>query len=95
MASACIHLLGHFDGPQQVNVGTGDYQTIKEISENVANATGFTGQAGWDMSKPDGTRRKLLDVSTLRNSGWQPNIPLVSGIEQGAWYRENRDVLRR
>jgi GDP-L-fucose synthase len=95
MASACLHLLEHFDGPQQVNVGTGQDQTIKEIAESVANATGFTGATEWDTTKPDGTPRKLLDVSTLRDSGWQPEVPLVSGIEKTvAWYRDNQDALR-
>ncbi len=95
MASACIHLLERFDGPQQVNVGTGEDQTISEIAGIVAAATGYDGGIEWDTSKPDGTPRKLLDVSTLRNSGWAPKIPLASGIEQTvAWYRDNRSALR-
>lgn len=95
LAGACLHLLEHFDGPQQVNVGTGEDQTIREIAEIISAATGFTGTTRWDASKPDGTPGKLLDVSTLRNSGWQPTISLRQGIEDTvAWYRANQSVLR-
>ncbi len=95
LARACLHLMEHFDGPQQVNVGTGEDQTIREIAEMVSEATGFTGTTDWDTAKPDGTPRKLLDVSTLRNSGWQPSIALSDGIEDTvAWYRSNQSALR-
>ncbi|MBJ7289740.1 GDP-L-fucose synthase [Williamsia sp.] len=95
MASACLHLLENFDGPQQVNVGTGDDQTIRDISHLVAGAVGFTGETQWDLSKPDGTPRKLLDVSTLFESGWKPKISLPEGIEATVeWYRSNQATLR-
>ncbi|MGW5267715.1 GDP-L-fucose synthase family protein [Rhodococcus sp. NPDC003994] len=95
MASACLHLLEHFDGPQQVNVGTGEDQTIKEIAELVASAVGYTGRIEWDTTKPDGTPRKLLDVTTLRDSGWSPAVTLDRGIETTvAWYRENAGHVR-
>lgn len=95
MASACLHLLEHFDGPQQVNVGTGEDQTIKEIAELVASAVGYTGRIEWDTTKPDGTPRKLLDVTTLRDSGWSPAVTLDRGIESiVAWYRENAGHVR-
>jgi len=80
MAAACLHLLENYDGPSQVNVGTGIDHTIAEISEMVAQATGFKGDTLWDTSKPDGTPQKLLDVSILRESGWAPQIDLPSGI---------------
>lgn len=96
MASACLHLLRHFDGPRQVNVGTGIDHSISETAQIVAAAVGFDGETAWDSSKPDGTPRKLLDTSTLRDSGWQPSISLQDGIEQTlAWYRENRASVRR
>ncbi|OMC40178.1 GDP-fucose synthetase [Mycobacterium sp. GA-1841] len=96
MASACLHLLRHFDGPQQVNVGTGVDHTIQETAEMVAAAVGFDGDTAWDTGKPDGTPRKLLDISTLRGSGWQPSISLRDGIEQTVdWYRHNRASVRR
>lgn len=95
MASACVHLLEHYDGASQVNVGTGEDQTIKEIAETVAEEIGYTGKIEWDTSKPDGTPRKLLDVSTLKASGWQPRIGLREGIASTIkWYREHIDHLR-
>jgi GDP-L-fucose synthase len=80
MADACLHLLENYDGPSQVNVGTGVDHTIKEIAQMVADATGFKGETLWDTSKPDGTPQKLLDVSMLNVSGWQSKIDLVLGI---------------
>ncbi|MGX7694844.1 GDP-L-fucose synthase family protein [Gordonia polyisoprenivorans] len=95
MASACLHLLDHFDGPQQVNVGTGVDHTLREIAGFVADAVGYTGETEWDTSKPDGTPRKLLDVSTLRASGWSPQIELADGIADTVqWYRDNITSLR-
>ncbi|MCH5645488.1 GDP-L-fucose synthase [Gordonia sp. ABSL49_1] len=96
MASACLHLLDHFDGPQQVNVGTGIDHTLAEIATIVADAVGYSGETRWDISKPDGTPRKLLDVSTLRDAGWEPAITLEGGIAHTIdWYRNNIAALRR
>ncbi|CAB4722677.1 MAG: NAD-dependent epimerase/dehydratase family protein [Actinobacteria bacterium] len=95
MAAACLHLLEHYDGPQQVNVGTGRDTTIKEIAEVIAEVVGFTGETEWDTSKPDGTPQKLLDVSKLREHGWESRIGLREGIESTvAWYREHVGSLR-
>jgi GDP-L-fucose synthase len=95
LADACLHLLEHFDGPRQVNVGTGEDQTIAEIAEMVSEATGYTGRTEWDTSKPDGTPRKLLDVGTLRSSGWEPTTSLRDGIRDTvSWYRSNQSALR-
>lgn len=95
MAAACVHLLEHYDGPSQVNVGTGEDQTIKEIAETVAEEVGYEGSIEWDTSKPDGTPRKLLDVSTLKASGWEPKIGLREGIAATIeWYREHINDLR-
>ncbi|OBI62655.1 GDP-L-fucose synthase [Mycobacterium sp. E796] len=96
LASACLYLLEHFDGPTQVNVGTGVDHTISEIAEMVATAVGYNGETRWDPTKPDGTPRKLLDVSVLRDIGWQPAIALRDGIEATvAWYRENAATVRK
>src|SRR3984885_6913770 len=96
LASASLYLLEHFDGPNHVNVGTGVDHTISEIAEMVATAVGYSGQTRWDPSKPDGTPRKLLDVSVLRDTGWQPAIALRDGIEATvAWYRENAAAVRK
>ncbi len=96
LASACLHLLEYFDGPNHVNVGTGVDHSISEIADMVATAVDYTGETRWDATKPDGTPRKLLDVSILRGLGWRPQIELRDGIEDTvAWYRANLDVARK
>ncbi|OBH66139.1 GDP-fucose synthetase [Mycobacterium colombiense] len=96
LASACLHLLEHFDGPDHVNVGTGVDHSISEIAEMVVAAVGYTGETDWDPTKPDGTPRKLLDISTLRGVGWHPKTPLREGIEATvAWYRANATAVRQ
>ncbi|BCW41642.1 GDP-L-fucose synthase [Arthrobacter sp. StoSoilB3] len=95
MASACLHLLENYDGPEQVNVGTGQDVTIKELAGIVAETVGYSGAIDWDTSKPDGTPRKLLDVSKLTTSGWTANIDLVSGIRSTVdWYKNNIEHIR-
>ncbi len=95
MANACLHLMEHYDGPSQVNVGTGTDVTIKELAGMVADATGFAGAVEWDTSKPDGMARKLLDVSLLTKSGWTPQVDLATGIASTVqWYRDNSEVVR-
>ncbi|RAV13494.1 GDP-L-fucose synthase [Mycolicibacterium sp. GF69] len=96
LASACMYLLEHFDGPNHVNVGTGVDHTIKQIAGMVAEAVGYEGETLWDATQPDGTPRKLLDVSVLRSSGWMPRISLREGIEATvAWYRANVGSARK
>jgi GDP-L-fucose synthase len=95
MASACLHLLEHYDGPDQVNVGTGSDVTIKELASIVAEAVGYDGQVSWDTTKPDGTPQKLLDVSRLAAAGWSARIGLIEGIKTTVeWYRANSGRLR-
>jgi GDP-L-fucose synthase len=82
-----VHLLRHHDGPEPVNVGTGEDLPIRELAELVARVVGYAGRIAWDTSKPDGTPRKLLDVTPLRALGWAPSIPLEDGIRTThAWY---------
>ncbi|ASW86158.1 GDP-L-fucose synthase family protein [Mycobacterium intracellulare] len=96
LASACLYLLEHFDGPDHVNVGTGVDHSISEIAEMVVAAVGYAGETDWDPTKPDGTPRKLLDVSVLRGVGWRPKISLRDGIEATvAWYRANAAAARQ
>lgn len=95
MADACLHLLEHYDGPDQVNVGTGSDVTIREIAETIADVVGFDGETEWDTSKPDGTPQKLLDVSKLAEAGWTSKISLREGLERTvAWYRQHLGQLR-
>ncbi|AWB85799.1 GDP-L-fucose synthase family protein [Mycetocola zhujimingii] len=95
MAAACLHLLEHYDGPEQVNVGTGTDVTIKEIADTIAKVTGFTGTTEWDTSKPDGTPQKLLDVTKLTNAGWTAQISLEDGMRSTVdWYHQHADTLR-
>ena len=94
LADACLYLLEHYDGPEQVNVGTGSDVTIQEIAEIIAHAVGFTGETLWDTSKPDGTPQKLLDVSKLAKLGWKSQVSLEQGIQSTVdWYRRNMDDL--
>ncbi|MET1086642.1 MAG: GDP-L-fucose synthase [Arthrobacter sp.] len=93
MAEACLHLMEHYDGPEQVNVGTGTDVSIAELATMVADAVGFTGTTVWDTTKPDGTPQKLLDISKLADSGWRYRIPLEKGIaETVEWYRLQETV---
>ena len=95
MAAACLHLMEHYDGASQVNVGTGRDATVREIAEAVADVVGYTGETRWDHSKPDGTPQKLLDVALLRSLGWSDRISLTEGITSTvSWYRENAGALR-
>ncbi|OJV98271.1 MAG: GDP-fucose synthetase [Microbacterium sp. 67-17] len=95
MADACLHLMEHYDGPDQVNVGTGSDVTIREISETIASVTGFQGETEWDTSKPDGTPQKLLDVSKLAEAGWTAQISLEEGLERTvAWYHDHVESIR-
>ena len=95
MADACLHLLDHYDGPRQVNVGAGRDATIKEIADLIAEVVGFTGETRWDTGKPDGTPRKLLDVGLLADAGWTARIGLREGLESTvAWYRAHAGSVR-
>jgi GDP-L-fucose synthase len=95
LADACLHLLEHYDGPEQVNVGSGTDVSIREIAETISSAVGFDGETLWDTSKPDGTPQKLLDVSKLARLGWTAKIDLQQGIEQTVdWYRQHVGSLR-
>ncbi|ALJ19047.1 GDP-L-fucose synthase family protein [Microbacterium sp. No. 7] len=95
MADAVLHLMEHYDGPEQVNVGTGTDVTIREIAETIGRVVGFTGETHWDTSKPDGTPQKLLDVSKLASAGWTAKIGLEEGLDRTVrWYRDNVDRLR-
>ena len=80
LASATLHLMEKYDGPQQVNVGTGTDLSIKEIAELVAEAVGYEGKTDWDRTKPDGTLKKVLDVSKINGLGWRQEVDLTAGL---------------
>src|SRR5437016_4580963 len=79
-ASACLFLLEKYDSPEIINVGFGEDISVRELAELICDVVGFDGDLTWDNTKPDGTPRKLLDVSKLRGLGWMPAIPLRDGI---------------
>jgi GDP-L-fucose synthase len=80
LASAALFLLENYDDPQTINVGVGEDLSIKELAELVQEVVGYEGELVWDTSKPDGTPRKLLDVSRLTDLGWMPQIRLEDGV---------------
>lgn len=86
MADSSVYLLLHYDAPNtlpsHVNAGCGEDVSIKELSEMVQKTVGYTGKIIWDTNKPDGTPRKLMNVSKLKNLGWNPTISLEEGIKR-------------
>lgn len=80
LADACVFLMNNYSGNETVNLGTGKELTIKELAELVADVIGYEGEIKWDATKPDGTPRKLLDVSKLENLGWRYKTELRDGI---------------
>jgi len=90
LASACLFLLEKYDSPEIINVGCGEDISIRELAQLICDIVGFEGQLAWDTTKPDGTPRKLLDVTKLQNFGWRPTIPLRDGIAQTYdWFLKN------
>ncbi|MNZ75250.1 GDP-L-fucose synthase [compost metagenome] len=104
MAAASVHVMEldeaiYRDNTQpmlsHINVGTGVDCTIRELAETVARVTGFAGQLSFDASKPDGTPRKLMDVSRLKALGWQATIGLEDGLRDAyGWYVDNVENAR-
>ena len=87
LGRACLFLLENYDGDLAINVGVGEDQSIKSLAELVQEVVGFEGSIQWDTSKPDGTPRKLLDVSRINKLGWRSTTDLRSGIaETYKWY---------
>ena len=90
LAAACLLLLQKYNSPEIINVGCGEDISIRELAELVCDIVGFDGQLSWDATKPDGTPRKLLDVTKLRALGWKPSIPLREGIARTyEWFLAN------
>lgn len=90
LARACVALLERYDEPDPINVGVGEDISIRELAEQVASVVGYDGYLDFDTSKPDGTPRKLLDVSRIHSLGWKAEIGLRDGIVSTCdWYRRN------
>jgi len=81
LAKAVLFLLAEYDDPIAINVGTGVDVEIRQLAEMISTIVGFAGETKWDKSKPDGTPRKLLDVTRINSLGWQSSIELIDGIE--------------
>ena len=95
LASACLFLLEHYDGDEHVNVGTGTDVSIAGLAELVADVVGYDGPVTWDATKPDGTPRKLLDVSKLAELGWRARIGLRDGLRSTyEWFLEQQGAVR-
>jgi GDP-L-fucose synthase len=78
------------------NVGTGTDCSIKELTETIAEVVGFSGKILWDISKPDGAPRKLMDSDILKPTGWRPKCELKGGLEQAyAWFLDDLEVARK
>jgi len=82
LANACLHLMQHYNEKQFLNIGTGEDITIAELAELVKTVTNYAGEIVWDTTKPDGTPRKLLDISRVHALGWKHNISLEEGIKR-------------
>lgn len=96
LADACLFLMENYEHEQWINVGTGRDISIAALAQLVAGIVGFNGTVDFDLSKPDGTPRKLLDNSRLRSLGWAPRIDLETGIRSTyLWYLESSGKQRR
>ena len=96
MADATVYLMQHYNEEQFVNVGVGEDISIKELAQIVKQVVGFEGELRFDTSKPDGTPQKLLDVTRLKNAGWQARINLFDGIRHTyEWFVDRQDEIRR
>lgn len=95
LADACVFAMKNYDGEQFLNVGTGEDLSIRELAGLVADLTGFTGRIIWDSAMPDGTPRKLLDVSRLSSLGWKAKTSLPDGVRLTyQWFLGNQQVAR-
>jgi GDP-L-fucose synthase len=91
LAKAVLVCLEKYDDTQQINIGSGDEISIKDLGQKIANLTGFTGKVVWDSNRPDGTPRKVLDSTKINKLGWKAAITLDQGIAATVeWYQENK-----
>lgn len=96
LADACLFLMDNYRSSELINVGPGDDIDIRDLVDIVKGAVGYVGKVHWETSKPDGTPRKVLDVSRLYSLGWRPAVALLHGIQRTVqWYIENQDTARK
>ena len=90
LAEACYKCMQDYEGEEHINVGTGEDVTIKAAATTIADVVGFTGGFNWDISKPNGTPRKVLNIDKIKSLGWEPKISFKEGVESTyKWYLEN------
>ena len=95
LADAAVYLMDNYNNPSVVNIGTGEDLSIRELAEKIQALLGYKGEIIWDSSKPDGTPRKLLDVSKLSGLGWKHKISLEEGLKSTiAWFTDNYDKIK-
>ncbi|MDE7322978.1 MAG: GDP-L-fucose synthase [Lachnospiraceae bacterium] len=95
MADACVFLLENYDGEQHVNIGTGKDVTIKELADTVQRVVGYQGEIVWNEDMPDGTPKKLTDVTKLHKLGWNHKVELEEGVQLAYdWFKENVNEAR-
>jgi GDP-L-fucose synthase len=91
LAKAVVLCMDKYDDSKQINIGSGQEVSIKDLANKISKAVGFSGEISWDSSKPDGTMRKVLDSSKIANLGWKPLISLDQGIASTVeWYLQNK-----
>ena len=96
LAEACVLLLERYSQAGHINVGSGEELSIRQLAEQIAQVVGFTGRLEFDPSMPDGTPRKLMDVSRIRALGWKPRLSLPEGIRSAyAWYLAHSAEVRK
>ena len=95
MADACVYLLENYSGKEHVNIGTGKEISIRDLAELVKRTVGYGGEIRWNTNMPDGTPRKLTDVTKLHKLGFHHKIELEEGVKLAyQWFRENIDTAR-
>ena len=89
LAEACFTCMKYYDSPEPINIGTGEDVTIKQLAETIAKTVGYDDLINWDISKPNGTPRKVLNVDKIKTLGWEPKIGLEEGIKSTyEWYND-------
>ena len=90
LAESCFACMLNYDEPEPINVGTGEDVTIKELANIISEVVGFSGSISWDIEKPNGTPRKVLNIDKIKSLGWEPKIALKEGIKSTyEWYKDH------